>query len=67
MITPPYTIKMIQEVRRAVRSHYHCGICPQRGRCLYGSGADPALDFYDCDADTYATGYLAALIVNSKR
>lgn len=52
---------MIQEVRRAVRSHYHCGICPQRGRCLYGSGTDPALDFYDCDADTYATGYLAAL------
>lgn len=67
MITPPYTIKMIQEVRMAVKQHYHCGICPQRTLCLYGSGQTPACDFYDCDADTFATGYLAALITQANK
>lgn len=53
---------MARQIRLAVRSHYHCAICPQRSQCVYGHGGRPAMDFYDCDADTYATGYLAAMI-----
>lgn len=67
MITPPHiSDELLLQTRSAVRSHYHCAICPQRSLCIYGHGQDPAYDFFDCTADTFATGYLAALLSTSK-